>query len=153
MGIIGVICEVVSSKTVQEKDNAAIDALKKSVLVELQKFDVNGNNKISKDELAHVMEDEEALCVLNEFGIDLGYLSNLQEMLFDTPDTEVSINRIMELMLSSRKELPSTFKHLAEGQIFARWAMNAALEKRETRLSKYLKDIVTHFEQLSMHMH
>jgi len=146
--IIGIICEVVNSKTVQERDDDAIDALKKNVLVELQKFDVNGNNKISKAELAQVMEDKEALSVLNDFGIDLVYLSNLQEMLFDNPAAEVSIERIMELMLSSRKDLPSMFKHLAEGQMFARWAINAALEKWETRL---LKEIVTHFEQLLMH--
>merc|ERR1712137_433155 len=112
------------------------------VLVELQKFDLDENNKISKAEWDEAFKDEQARRVLIDYGIDLGYLSNLREMLFEKPDTEVSIHRIMELLLSSRRDLPTTFRHFAEGQQFSRWALNTALQEMEERLKKYLAQIV-----------
>lgn len=128
--IIGVICKVVNEITVKERDAAAVLALKKSVLCELRKYDVNGDNSISREELNNVMSNEETLHVLEHVEIDLQYLKHIQEMLFCGTE-EVSITRIMELMLSSRRDLPTTFRHHAEGQLFQVWALESTLEQLE----------------------
>merc|ERR1712137_665239 len=132
--LIGVICEVVTAATANEKDEAAIKVLKEGVLVELEKHDLDGNGMISKNELDQVINDNETLTSLHKFGIDLQYLSNLNMMLFAEPDVEVSIYRIMGALLSSRKDLPTTFRHLAENQEFLHWLVTSALDEQEDRL-------------------
>jgi len=67
--LIGVICEVVSTAAVNEKDETAIRALKEGVLVELEKFGLNGNKKISKQELVEVIGDDDAQRVFTSWGL------------------------------------------------------------------------------------
>merc|ERR1719329_875172 len=49
--LIGVLCEVVSTVSQTEKDEAAIKLLKQTILLELRKFDDNNDGVIGKDEL------------------------------------------------------------------------------------------------------
>jgi len=141
--LIGVICEVVSGATVNEKDECAIKALKEWVLVELNKFDVDGNHMISQSELQQALADTHAQQVFRDLGIDMQYMSYVQEMLFEDSDTEVHIHKIMELLLSSRRDLPTTFRHLAEQQEFTRWCLHTALEDWEDRMLMHLKNMLT----------
>merc|ERR1719240_1557584 len=74
--LIGVICEVVKVTATNERDSEAIRALKTGVLVQLQKFDVDGSNTISKQELEQVINDDSARQVLVDFGVDLQHLAS-----------------------------------------------------------------------------
>jgi len=126
---------------VTEKDDAAIKALKDGVLVQLEKYDENGNHLMSQAEMEKVMADPQAQRVFHDFGIDIQHLVSLQEMIFAHPGTEVSFHTIMEMMLSSRKDLPATFRHLAENQELTRYFLSTAVSELDDRL-------ITQFEEL-----
>merc|ERR1719428_321535 len=68
--LIGVLCEVISAVGEAEKENAAIELMKKSVLIMLKRLDADGSGEISKDELDMVLVDPEAQEVLQELQVD-----------------------------------------------------------------------------------
>mmetsp|Transcript_113929 Transcript_113929/g.317242 ORF Transcript_113929/g.317242 Transcript_113929/m.317242 type:complete len:648 (-) Transcript_113929:112-2055(-) len=111
--LVGVLCEVVSAVAASEKDEAAIRLMRESVLIELKKFDVDGNQMICREELSQLMNDSEAVEVLSSLQIDLNYLAEMQKMLFPFSDSQVSIMCIMEQMLLCRGDLPVTVQHMA----------------------------------------
>merc|ERR1712007_426003 len=127
--------------TTSERDACAIEALKKNVLGELQSYDLDGDNMISKAELEHVLFDETAQEMFDAFGIDLTYLLNILDMIYD--DTlEVPIDTIMTLMLAVRTDLPPTIRNISEMQAYVKWFITLALEEHETRLLKSMEELV-----------
>ena len=50
--LVGVLCEVVSAVAATERDNAASKVRKASVLLELKRFEVYSNGKITTKELS-----------------------------------------------------------------------------------------------------
>jgi hypothetical protein len=131
--LIGVLCEVVSAVAQGEKDEAAIQLVKESILVHLKKFD-NGDGMISRDELMTVMKDPQSKAVLRGLNVDRLFLLELQSMLYARPDSQVSIKGIMELMLMCRGDLPVTVKHIASAQA----SLISVLNKFEERLQHSL---------------
>merc|ERR1719352_2227552 len=77
--LIGVLCEVVSTVAQGERDEAAIQLMKDSILVELKQFDNDGNGMISKGELRQVMKSKHALGVLRSIEVDDDCLYELQQ--------------------------------------------------------------------------
>jgi len=138
--LIGMMCEVVSKTTSKKKEDHAIQALKQSVLVQLQKFDRNGNNMISFDELDHVLSDDATLKIFDQFGIDMDYVEQFANMLFDTPTGETSIHKLMDLMLAARKDLPVSLKHLSESMYYSTWSLTTILRESENRLVAFMKE-------------
>lgn len=120
--LIGVLCEVVSKVAQSEQDEAAITAMKETILVELLQFDDDGNGMISKAELEKVMSSRQAIRTLRSIEVDTDCLETLKQMLFwNRPDdAEVHIERIMELLLNYRGSLHVTVKHLVDAQAFTR---------------------------------
>merc|ERR1719443_1215375 len=68
--LIGVLCEVVSAVGAAEKEEAAINLVKRSVLVLLKRLDADGSGEISREELRQVLVDPEACEVLGELEVD-----------------------------------------------------------------------------------
>jgi len=126
--LIGVLCEVVTRVGEEEKDQEDIQLVKESILVNLMKFD-DGDGMITKDELKHVMDDPTSKVVLKQLNVDRLFLLELQQLLFPTPDTEVHIKGLIELMLMCRGDLPVTVRHLASSQA-SLLSMIMAVEKR-----------------------
>merc|ERR1712137_328524 len=73
-------------------------------------------------ELRRTMKDPDSQKVFEHFGMDVRYLQEVQDLLF-THTPEVPIETVMEMMLSCRTSLPTTFKHLSEGEYFTRLLM------------------------------
>merc|ERR1712139_744459 len=67
--LIGVLCEVVSAVGQAEKENAAVDLVKHTVLLMLMHLDADASGEISKSELQQVLEDPDALRVLTELQV------------------------------------------------------------------------------------
>jgi len=141
--LIGVLCEVVSAVAQGERDEAAINLMKETILVELKQFDDDGNGMISKSELAHVMKNKEALGVLRSIEVGKECLEELQQMLFyDKPDdAAVPIDRIMELLLMYRGNLNTTVKHLVEAQAFNRCCLSHQMRAHDERLHRCLREM------------
>eukprot|EP00811_Abedinium_folium_P014393 NODE_2339_length_2232_cov_9.614252.p1 GENE.NODE_2339_length_2232_cov_9.614252~~NODE_2339_length_2232_cov_9.614252.p1 ORF type:complete len:524 (+),score=90.93 NODE_2339_length_2232_cov_9.614252:404-1975(+) len=138
--LIGVICEMVSQASVTERNDHAIMALRKDVLSELQKFDVNGDSMISAPELQTVLTNSKSLRTLGDFGVDLEDFSTAQDMLFCNR-REIPIFKVMELMMSARKDNGVTFHHLAEGLAQSRWVLMNALQDHAAQMDRRLHNM------------
>lgn len=119
--LIGVLCEVVSAVAQDERDEAAIKLVKKTILVELKKFDADGDGLISRKEVSQVLRSKHALQVLRTLDIDAGCVHELMDMLFIHRDTEIPIKRFMELLVTYRGNMPTTVKHMVDMQSFSRY--------------------------------
>merc|ERR1719362_804664 len=137
--LIGVLCEVVSNVANAEKDEAAIKLMKESILVELKRFDEDGNGLISPEELQHVMDDPQALHVLNSLEVDTHSLQEMMDMILQQSESnEVTIGLIMDLMLMCRGDLPSTFKHLVTYEALTRWAITSEVQQMKAEVKALL---------------
>jgi len=137
--LIGVLCEVVSSVANAEKDEAAIKLMKESILVELKRFDEDGNGLISPDELQHVMRDPQAMYVLNSLEVDTHSLQEMMDMILQQSESnEVTIGLIMDLMLMCRGDLPSTVKHLVTYEALTRWAITSEVQQMKAEVKALL---------------
>merc|ERR1719329_1679688 len=139
--LVGVLCEVVSAVANQERDDAAIMLVKKTILVELKKFDGDNNGTINRKELAAVMRNEDTLAVLQGLEVDIGCLQELQQMLYPTEDSQASIDTIMNLLLDYRGAQPTTVKHLVDGLAYTRHFMKEKLRRQDELLANYMKDL------------
>merc|ERR1711920_346161 len=61
--LIGVLCEVVSEVARGEKDDNEIRLIKEHILVELMKFDDDGDGMVSKSELERVIRNPRSIAV------------------------------------------------------------------------------------------
>jgi len=132
---LGVLCEVVSSVANAEKDEAAIKMMKESILLELKRFDEDGNGLISPDELHDVMQDPQALHVLTSLEIDINALKEMMNMIYQQGETaEVTIGFIMDLMLMCRGDLSTTVRHLVTYEALTRWAITSEVQQLRAEL-------------------
>jgi len=137
--LIGVLCEVVNTVANREKDEAAVNLVRETILLLLKQFDSDGNGMINQAELRMVMEDSRAVEVLKSLEVDVTYLEELQTMLFIEPDSEVRIHSALELLLTCRGSLPTTVKHMVAGQAFSRWMMCSAMKEQEETIAAQLQ--------------
>merc|ERR1712007_419138 len=132
--LVGLMCRVINETTNRERDAYAVKALKDGVLGQLRKCD-DGDAMITKKEMEDALFDEVSQGVLQDLGIEVPYLMNAAEMIFSEV-SHVSIETIMELMLSARGSLGVTFSHLSALQIYTKWA----LDGHEHRIMSYVYD-------------
>lgn len=118
-----------------EKEDAAVSLMKQTVLLELKKFD-DGDGLISEDELNELMCDDKSVHVLDAMGIDIPFLQTLQVMTYEDPDTTIPISEILDQMLTCRRDLPATVKHLILGQHLTIWMLSNKLLQHEKRMEK-----------------
>eukprot|EP00747_Dinoflagellata_sp_TGD_P123434 gnl/TRDRNA2_/TRDRNA2_173818_c4_seq12.p1 gnl/TRDRNA2_/TRDRNA2_173818_c4~~gnl/TRDRNA2_/TRDRNA2_173818_c4_seq12.p1 ORF type:complete len:264 (+),score=46.06 gnl/TRDRNA2_/TRDRNA2_173818_c4_seq12:32-823(+) len=140
--LIGVLCEVVSAVAAGEREDSAIRLMKNSILLMLKTFDEDGNGGISRQELRKVMKDPQAVAVLEQLEVDVAYLEQLQNMIYQKPGAEVSIEQIIELMLRCRGNLPTTVKHMVLGQDYTRWALTTKLNHHHQQMEHRIHGMV-----------
>merc|ERR1712232_199922 len=135
--VIGVLCEVVSTVTTSEKEEAATNLMKETILVELKKFD-DGDGLISEEELNELMTDGKSVDVLETLGVDVNFLQTMQVMTYETPETTVPIPDLLEQMLMCRQETPATMKHLILQLHMLAWVTSNKILQHERRMNKKL---------------
>merc|ERR1719324_2129060 len=102
----------------------------------LKRLDQDNSGEISREELLLVLEDEEALSVLRELEVDVGYFFQLMEMHFDQDhDDNIHIDFIMHLILACRGDHSVTVKHIVDAQIFARWDVKTRIDRQEQQFA------------------
>merc|ERR1719359_543221 len=114
--------------------------MKQSILRDLKKCD-NGDGMLSRKELDKVLKSSQSKAILRSLQIDELFLKELQSMLFVHPDSRVSIQAVMQLMLSCRGDLGVTVLHLARGQAFIS-TLIASFEKKVVGLVTGIQAIV-----------
>lgn len=119
---------------VAEKDKAALDLMKDSVLRMLKALDTDNSGAITWQELGQVFEDGESLQCLVRLKVDVLYLMELREMIFPRRDSHVSITSIMDLILACRGDRPATVQDVVDGLQFTRWSLTTSMKNLEVRL-------------------
>jgi len=137
--LIGVICEVITEVSQKERDENAIRMMKETILLELIKFDEDGNKKISKSELETVMSDHLTLQVLHCLDVDVAYLRAVQHMLLPERESEATMDSILELMLNCRGTLPTTVRHLVGSQTFMQFIIESSIDRLQTYMDQTLR--------------
>merc|ERR1719387_1303210 len=82
--LVGVLCEVVTEVGQNQRNENAVNMMKDTVLVELVKYDTDGNRQISKEELKEFMSNPATREVLKFLDVDTEFMGDVQEMLLPT---------------------------------------------------------------------
>lgn len=125
--LIGVLCEVVSAVAAAEKEDSAIRMVKDKLLTLLRELDEDGSGEISREEIQQVLDNDEAMGVLENLQVDVGHLMEQLDMFFEEGG-DLTIQQIMDLILMLRGDRPPTMKDMLHGQTFNRWKQNKAFE-------------------------
>jgi len=82
--LIGVLCGVVIAVAAVEKETALVNYVKSKLMSVLERLDEDGDGTISKVEFEKLVDNPEAVCALNELGVDVPNLCSLADHLFET---------------------------------------------------------------------
>jgi len=137
--LIGVQCEVVSAVAAREKDEAEVGLMKRTVLVMLKSLDADGSGAIDQDEMNNLLEDPEALEILDMLSIDVKHLLNHLGMLYTVYD-DISIADVMEAMLQFRGDRSVTMKDVIDLQTYSLWLMNVSPKLRDVHIARITGD-------------
>lgn len=113
--LVGVLCEVVSAVAARDKEERVVHFVKTSVGNLLKEMDMDSNNKISKEEFTHILENKRACATLMEVGVDPVGLVDFTDFIFDDGDgneIELSFNEFIEVVLDKRKDRVAKVKDI-----------------------------------------
>lgn len=133
----GVLVDVVSTVSTSEKEESATNLMKIKILTELRKFD-DGDGLITEDELNEVMIDPSSVQVLETIGVDVEFLQTLQVKTYEDPNAQVPIHEILDQMLTCRRQMPATMKHLITQQHLTIWMITNKILQHEKRMDMKL---------------
>eukprot|EP00420_Gonyaulax_spinifera_P027062 CAMPEP_0197898118 /NCGR_PEP_ID=MMETSP1439-20131203/43295_1 /TAXON_ID=66791 /ORGANISM="Gonyaulax spinifera, Strain CCMP409" /LENGTH=682 /DNA_ID=CAMNT_0043518811 /DNA_START=58 /DNA_END=2102 /DNA_ORIENTATION=+ len=107
--LIGVLCEVVSAVAATEKESITVSLVKDGILDIIDKggLDTNGDRQISKTEFEAILDNPDAVRLLNKVEVDPYALVDLADYIFAQEDDEedekqLSFEDFMEVILSLR---------------------------------------------------
>merc|ERR1712228_788380 len=66
------------------------------------------------------------------------FLQTLQVMTYEDPEAQVPIHDILDQMLTCRRQIPATMKHLITQQHLALWSMSNKILQHEKRMDMKL---------------
>jgi hypothetical protein len=139
--LVGVLVEAVHQITQAEKDLSARVQIRETLLQKLREID-NGSGDITKDDLVAVITDPDSLLILHDLEVDIPYFLELQDMLYDSPDSAISISQIMNMILDCRGDRPTTMQDLVHGHAFSGWALRMQLQNQSDVLKEYMERMV-----------
>jgi len=90
--LIGVLCEVVSGVTAEEKEQAEIDFLDNNMRDILDCYDKNEDGKIGRNEFDLLMNNLEVKDLFREFGTDIDTFKELKDSMFS--DSEANDDKL-----------------------------------------------------------
>jgi hypothetical protein len=138
--LIGVLCEVVSQVSSQERDEAGIKLVKESIMEELVRHDVDGSGTISNQELINVLSNPRSRLVLKTLKVDLNYLHDFRDLLVGN-STEIPIKKAMELVVMCRGDIPANVSNMADSQRITRAFIERAMLMVQSHLETGLARI------------
>merc|ERR1712187_510207 len=95
----------------------------------------DGDGQISEEELNDLMTDDASVKVLDALEVDLPFLQTLQLMTYKDVNA-IPIAEILDQMLTCRRSLPLTVKHLILAHHLTIWMFSNKLLQHEKRMEK-----------------
>jgi len=120
--LIGVLCDVCTRVSQEQRDAAAIGIIKQELLDMLQSFN-GGDGRVAHNELMTVMKHPRAVAVMKHLNINRVFLMELQKMMYVKEDSTVPIKQVLELMIMCRGDNSATVEALAGGFCFIEGVM------------------------------
>lgn len=127
--LIGVVCEVVSSVASTEKEALMVDLVRTHIKPLFDMVDESGdsNGLISKDEFLGILNNERAVELLEDVGVDVLFLVDQSDTIFQEEWTsiagasgspaatrELTFEDLMEIIMELRGSNFATVKHIVE---------------------------------------
>mmetsp|Transcript_37948 Transcript_37948/g.60108 ORF Transcript_37948/g.60108 Transcript_37948/m.60108 type:complete len:536 (-) Transcript_37948:300-1907(-) len=112
--LIGVLCEVIQSVAVEEKESMMIEKVKEKFGVIAKDLDANNDGMLSWDEFKVIATNQEALRTLRSVNVDPECLIDVAEDFFNEDGTKVFVEfeDFMAMVLDLRAGQPATVKDL-----------------------------------------
>mmetsp|Transcript_29490 Transcript_29490/g.67967 ORF Transcript_29490/g.67967 Transcript_29490/m.67967 type:complete len:886 (+) Transcript_29490:89-2746(+) len=117
--LIGILCDVVSTISQNEKDAAEVAYLKNHLLCILECYDKNGDRSLSREEFDLLMVNPELHECLNRFGTDVNGLKSLADVWFRCAE-HLSFQEFLEDVLRLRGEKSASVTDIVELREFVR---------------------------------
>lgn len=128
--LIGVLCEVVSVTASIEKEDMMLQDLKRKIMMYIPGFNADtGEGAISKEGFVALMENQEAVQMLHEFGIDIVALVDFADFIYKGHE-ELDMKTFMEKILQCRGANQATVKDITDMRMF----LLSEISDSETRM-------------------
>lgn len=129
--LIGVLCDVMSNVSDDQKDDWAVNQLKAQIEKLIAEVDVDGDMMVSQAEFAHMLQSKEALKSLEDVEVDVMALVHYADFIF-RESSDMPIPEFTDAVLQFRATTPACMKDLVEMRHFITKEL-AALEFRLCR--------------------
>lgn len=139
--LIGILCEVVSNMQHKAKEDAAIDIVRRSLLLMLSELDGDEDGNISQAEFAALIEHPDAIEVLEHLEVDVDHLLKVQQHMLYAGGENLSIDTILGSILQCRGDRPTTQADLTDLMKHNRLAIQTAIETLQDRIMAAMQDL------------
>jgi voltage-gated sodium channel len=115
--LVGVLCEVVSTVAIVEREQMAADHVKTHLLHLMRISDLDHDDMVNRDEFHSLLCEQQTIQILAETGVDIIGLLELSDFFFK--DTEkLSFDEIFTLILQLRGSNSATVKDIVDTRKF-----------------------------------
>ena len=128
--LVGILCEVVSSRAAVEKEEAAVNYLSHAMLEFLECTDVDGNEQIDQKEFCSLIAQPEVREMLQDFGVDYKGLLSISEVIFEELQQEEAASIAAGTPMGGKRRQSNRPSVLASGG-----RLPCSLEKSRSGLS------------------
>mmetsp|Transcript_51211 Transcript_51211/g.101729 ORF Transcript_51211/g.101729 Transcript_51211/m.101729 type:complete len:593 (-) Transcript_51211:15-1793(-) len=123
--LIGIICKVVDAVAESEHEESTVSYVKEKIAKLMHASDSDGDLQISKDEFRKLFDDERALALLSDVGVDVVGLPDYADTIFEQEPNEeeeeescqektLSFEDFMTVMLDLRSRNGATVKDMMD---------------------------------------
>lgn len=110
--LIGMLCNVVAHVNQEQKNTEAVGLVRQQLLGDLLEFD-EGGRKISRTGLIKVLTSQKSRALLKKMKVNRVFFCELADLLYPTPETQVPIADLMDLLVLCRGESLTTVDVIA----------------------------------------
>jgi len=140
--LIGILCEVISAVAVEEKETMVTEKVYDKLGSIVRTLDKDGDSTVSFRELCLIMEEPEALEVLNSMNVDPGDLIDVADDMLSEQGQPLSFDAFMDLVLGLRGGLEATLKDI--------YFVNKRFNKKFKDMKMLMEDLHRKMDELKL---
>ena len=139
--LIGILTEVLAATSAMQKEQADIDL----VLTELATHPIFADGIVTREELYQILDEEELREIFVRLGVDVGHLSQVGEVLFESPVTgeqldSVTVASLLEFFLHLRDKNTARVVDIAD--------LHKTMARQHAKADKGRQDIKSSLDAL-----
>eukprot|EP00931_Biecheleriopsis_adriatica_P048148 TRINITY_DN27811_c0_g2_i2.p1 TRINITY_DN27811_c0_g2~~TRINITY_DN27811_c0_g2_i2.p1 ORF type:complete len:260 (+),score=45.87 TRINITY_DN27811_c0_g2_i2:228-1007(+) len=151
--LIGVICEVIGSVAVAEKELSRCGWIKDIIgrLLADESPDLDGDGRISRGEFCELIKSQRAILALQEVGVDVLRMPDYLEMIFEGvgPDPSMSSADLVQAIFEIAGNEPARMNNICDLRMW----LKRKFDKQAVQLHAGLQEMNQTLRQLEDHLH